>query len=79
MSVSVCLSVCLCLCAIISSELHVRSTPFFVHGRGSELSWRRISGFIDDVIFARTLRMLEVAARLRQRGSHTAYLARTRA
>jgi len=43
MSVSVCL--CVCLSAIISSELHVRSSPnFFVHvayGRGSVLLWRR--------------------------------------
>ena len=65
MSVSVCLSVCLCVCvcvclsAIISSELHVRSSPIFVHvkyGRGSVMQWLRsdmlrISGFMDDVIF----------------------------
>ena len=41
MSVSVC--VCVCLFAIISSELHVRSSPnFFVLvtcGRGSVLLW----------------------------------------
>ena len=30
MSVSVCLSVCVCLSAIISSELHVRSSPNFL-------------------------------------------------
>jgi len=55
----VCLSVlCVCLSAIISSELHDRSLPFFVHvtyGRGSVLVWRRsdtlcTSGIIDDVI-----------------------------
>ena len=43
MSVSVCLCVCVCLSAIISSELHVRSSPIFVHvtyGRGSVLLWR---------------------------------------
>ena len=28
MSVSVCVSVCVCLSAIMSSELHVRSSPF---------------------------------------------------
>jgi len=51
----VCLSVCVCVClsAIVSSGLHVQSSPIFVHvftyGRGSVL---RISGFTDDVIFA---------------------------
>jgi len=47
-----------CLSAIISSELHVRSSPIFVHvtyGRGSVLLGRRsdtlcTSGFMDDVI-----------------------------
>jgi len=58
--VSVCLSVC--LSAIISSELHVRSSPtnFFVrvtYGRGSVLLWQRsdtlcTSGCMDDVICA---------------------------
>ena len=74
MSVSVCLRVCVCLSAIISPELHVRSSPIFVnvtYGRGSVLLWRRsdtlrISGFMDDVIFAHKLRLLDVAARLRQ-------------
>jgi len=76
MSVSVCLSVCLCVClsAITSPELHVRSSPIFVHvtyGRGSVLLWQRsdnlrISGFVDDVIFAHKLRLLDVAARPRQ-------------
>ena len=79
MSVSVCLSVCLsvcgfvcvCLSAIISSDLHVRSSPIrFVHvtyGRGSVLLWRCsdmlcTSGFMDDVIFAHKPRLLDVAA-----------------
>ena len=86
MSVSVCLSICLCvsvyLCVCQSrsylgnytSDLH----HFFVHvtyGRRSVLLWRRndmlcISGFVDDFIFAHKLRLLDVAARLRQRGSH---------
>ena len=78
MSVSLCLSVC--LSAIISSELHVRSSPKFLHvtyGCGSSLLWRRsdtlhISGFMADVIFAQKLGLLDVAARLRQRGSHAA-------
>ena len=47
---------------------------FFVHvtyGRGSVLLWQhsgmlRISGFVDDVIFAHKLRLLNVATRLRQ-------------
>jgi len=45
MSVSVCVCVCVCLSAIISPELHVRSSPIFVrvtYGRGSVLLWRRI-------------------------------------
>ena len=66
MSVCVCLFVCLCVCQseIISSELHVRSSLFFfarvTYGRGSVLLCRhsdmlRISGFVDDVIFAHKL------------------------
>jgi len=67
MSVSVCLSVCVfvcvCLSTIISPELHIQSSPIFVHvtyGRGSVLLWRSsdtlgISGFVDDVIFAHKL------------------------
>jgi len=47
------MSVSVCLSAIVSSGLHVQSSPIFVHvftyGRGSVL---RISGFTDDVIFA---------------------------
>jgi len=72
MSVSVCL--CVCLPAIISQDLHVRSSPIFVrvtYGCGSDLIWRRsdmlrISGFVDDVIFAHQLILLDVAVRLRQ-------------
>jgi len=46
-----------------------------IYFRGSVLLWRRsdmlrISGFVDDVIFSHKLRLLDVAARLRQRGSH---------
>ena len=55
-SVSVCLSVCVCFS--VSSELHVRSSPIFMHvnyGRGSVLFRRRsdtlcTSGFMDDVV-----------------------------
>jgi len=70
MSVSVCL--CVCLSAIISSELHVRSSPtpifmFVTCGRGAVLLWRcsdilYTSGFMDDVIFSHKPRLLDVAA-----------------
>ena len=76
MSVIVCLSlrVCVCLSAIISSELHVRSSPVFVHvisDRGSVFLWRRsdklcTSGFMDDVVFAHKRRLLDVAAQLKR-------------
>ena len=58
---SVCGFVCVCLSAIISSDLHVRSSPIrFVHvtyGRGSVLLWRCsdmlcTSGFVDNVMLA---------------------------
>ena len=75
----VCISVC-----FFSHHDHIFRTTrpifanFFVrvtYGRGSALFWRRsdtlrISVFIDDVIFAHKLRLLNVGARLRQRGSH---------
>jgi len=76
--VSVCLVfVCLCVCqsAIISSELHVRSSLFFLRmlpmAVASVLLCRRsdtlrISGFVDDVVFAHKLRLFDVAARLKQ-------------
>jgi len=69
-------SVCVCLSAVISSndtsDLH-QTFLLVTYGRGSVLLWRRndtlrISGFMDDVIFAHKLRLLDVAARLRQRG-----------
>ena len=77
LSVSVCLSVC--LSAIISSELHVRSLPIFLHvtnGRGSVLVWQRsdtlcTSGVMDDVIFAHKPGLLDVAAQLK-RSAHAA-------
>jgi len=72
MSVYVCVCVCVCLSAIISSELHVRSSRKYIYlrvtyGRGSVLIWRRsdtlcTSGFMDDVIFAHKPRLLDVAA-----------------
>jgi len=68
-------SVCVCLSAITSSELHVRSSSnFFVrvtYGRDSVLPWRRsdtlcTSGFMDDVNFAHKPRLLDVAAQLKR-------------
>jgi len=70
---SVCVSVCVCLTAIIylrsSLELHVRFLSFFVrvtYGRGSVLLWRRNDtlctfGFVDDVIFAHKPRLLSTS------------------
>jgi len=83
MTVSVSDSVCVCVClsAIISSELHVRFSPsFFIYatyGRGSGLFWRRNDtlctlSFMDDVIFAyKFLRLLNIAAELK-RSAHVA-------
>jgi len=56
--VCVCVCVFVCLSTILSPELLVRSSNFFVHitcDRGSILFWQRrdtlrISGFVDDVI-----------------------------
>ena len=78
-SVFLCLSVCVCLSAIMSLELHVRSSPNFVlvtYGRGSVLLWRRsdmlrTSFFMDDVIFGHKPRLLGVAAQL-NRSAHAA-------
>ena len=56
----VCLSVCVCVRDHVSGNKHPIFTNFVTHvtyGRGSVLLWRRsdtlrISGFVDDVIFA---------------------------
>jgi len=78
MSVSVCL--CVCLSAIISSELNVRSSPISVRvtcGHGSVLLGRcgdtlcTTSGFIEDVMFAHKPRLLDVAAQPK-RSAHAA-------
>jgi len=69
MSVSVCLSV---RDQIFGTTCPI-FTKFFAHvtcGHGSVVLWRpngvlRISGFVDDVIFAHKLRLLDVAASLR--------------
>ena len=73
--------VCLCVClsAIISSELRVRSSPTLLHvtyGRGSVLLFRRsdtlcTSSFIDDVIFAHKPGLHDVADH-RKRSAHAA-------
>jgi len=68
----VCLSVSVCLFASISLEVHIQSSACLVQvtcSRGAVLLWRRcdtlcISGFIDDVIFARKPRLLDVAPEL---------------
>ena len=60
MSVSVCVCVCLSLHDHIFATTRLICTKFFIHvthRRGSFLLWRRndtlrISGFVDDVIFA---------------------------
>ena len=73
MGTSVCVCVFVCPRSFLwncTSDLH----QFFVHvtyDRGSVLLWRHsdtlhISSFLDDVIFAHKLRLLDVAARLRQ-------------
>ena len=72
----VCLSVRVCVCVFVCLQSYLRNytSEFFVHvtyARGSVLLWRRsdtlrISGFMDYVIFAHKLKLLEVASRLRQ-------------
>jgi len=77
MSVSVCVRAS--VPAIVSSELHVRSSPIFLHvtySRGSVLLWRHsdmlcASGFMNDVIFALKPRLLDVAAQPK-RSAHAA-------
>jgi len=72
MSVSVCLCVCL---SVFETTLH-QTFAHVTFGRGSVLLRRRsdmlcTSGFMDDVIFAHKLRLLDVAAQLK-RSAHTA-------
>ena len=70
---------CVCLSAIISSELHVQSLPIlciFPLYIFSVLLWRRsgmlrTSGVMGDVIFAPGPRLLDVAAQL-MRSVHAA-------
>jgi len=75
-----CLFVCVCLS--VHDNIFRTTRPIFTksfvrvtYGHGSVIFWRhsdmlRISGFMGDVIFARKPRLLDVATRLRQWGSH---------
>ena len=80
MSVSVCVSVFVSPRSYLWNYTSSLAINFFVHdnyGRGSVLVWwcsdvLCISGSMDDVIFAHKLKLLNIAAWLRQRGSHTA-------
>jgi len=73
-----CVCLCVCVFAIIYSELHVRSSPNFLmnvtYGRGSVLLWRRndtlcTSGFTLDVMFAHKTGFLDVAVQLKRRNT----------
>ena len=78
MIVSVSLYVCVCVCVLVCPRSYLRNYTSDVqeifcacyYGRGSVLLWRRsdmlcTSGFVDDVIFARKPRLLDVAAQLK--------------
>jgi len=73
-SIVMSVSVCLCLSAIISSELVVRSSPIFLcvlpmavaRSSSGGVMTLRTSGFMDDVIFAYKPRLLDVAAHLKR-------------
>ena len=68
---------CVCPSAIVSSELHVRSSPILVQcmlptavarssSGGVVIRYVCTSGFMDDVIFAHKQRLLDVAAQLKR-------------
>jgi len=71
-----CVSVSACVCLSVRDHVFGTTRPIFTkfsvlvtYGCGSVLLWQRndmlrISGFMDDVIFALKLRLLDVAARL---------------
>jgi len=81
---SIVMIVSLCVCLSVHGHIFGTTRPIFAkffmhvtHGRGLVLLWRRsnilrISVFMDNVIVAHKLRLLDVAARLRQWGSHAA-------
>ena len=65
------------VCLSVRDHIFRTARPSVSYGRGSVLLWwrsdrLRISGFMDDAIFAHMLRLLDVAGRLRQWGSHAA-------
>ena len=79
MNMSVCLSVCVCVHALVCPGSYLRnyvpSSPNFftraTYGRGLVLLWRHndmlcTSGFMDDVIFAHKPRLLDVTAQLKR-------------
>jgi len=80
-SIVMSMSVCVCVYLSVRNHVFVTSHPIFakisVHvARGSFLLWRRsdtlcTSGFMDDVIFAHKLTLLDVAAQLK----HSAHAA----
>ena len=71
-----CVSVSACVCLSVRDHVFGTTRPIFTkfsvlvtYGCGSVFLWQRndmlrISGFMDDVIFALKLRLLDVAARL---------------
>jgi len=75
---------CVCVCSSVCDHIFGTARPILIkvfvrvaYDRGSVLLWGRgdtlcISGFMDDVIFEPQLRLLDVAARLRQWSSHAA-------
>ena len=78
MSVSVCLSLCVCVYICPRSCLRDSTSDLnhVTHGCGSVLLWRRsnklcTSGFMDDVIFAHKPTLVDVAAQLK-RSAHAA-------
>jgi len=77
MSVSVCLFVCLCVFVYVRDHVVGTTRPIFTNFCACYLAVARSSsggvviryvfpGFMDDVIFAHKLRLLDVAARLKQ-------------
>jgi len=66
-----CLCVCVCLSTIISSELHVGSSPKFLCLLPMAVVRASSSGSMDDVIFVHKQSLLDVAGKLKH-SAHTA-------
>ena len=72
----------MCVCVFVCPQSYLRNYTSDLHQivcacylwpwLSPPLAVLCISGFMDDVIFSHKLRLLNVAARLRQRGSHAA-------